>query len=66
MAIKNFIQLTVVFGEQWIIKNFLPHLFALQTEICYLHRLTPLFGILALSEVVSAEIVKKYFVPVLI
>lgn len=65
-ALQNFKNLAGVFGEQWVIKHVLPPLFALQTEISYLHRLTVLFGIVALSEHMSPEVIKSKMMPMLV
>jgi len=65
-ALHNYRDLTKVFGEQWALKHFLPHLFALQTEISYLHRLTVLFGMQALSEVVSMDTLKRQLMPMIV
>jgi hypothetical protein len=40
-AVNNFKQLSVTLGEQWATKHFLPALFLLNSEVSYLHRLTP-------------------------
>jgi len=64
-ALKNYRDLTKVFGEAWALKHFLPHLFGLQTEISYLHRLTVLFGLQFLSEVASMDTLKRQLMPML-
>jgi serine/threonine-protein phosphatase 2A regulatory subunit A len=49
-ALINFKQLTVIFGEQWAIKQIFPPLFKNQNEESYLHRLTTLFGMTILGD----------------
>jgi serine/threonine-protein phosphatase 2A regulatory subunit A len=44
-ALNNYKQITVLFGETWAQKHLFPNLFNLKSEVCYLHRMTPLFGI---------------------
>ena len=65
-AIENIKELTVIFGPNWSARNVIPKLLALHTDINYLHRLTPLFGISSLSQVVTIEIIRMQFVPVLV
>jgi len=52
-------------GSQWAEKNIFRHLLELKGDQNYLHRLTPLFGISELSQIVSADTIKKLFNPVL-
>lgn len=49
-SLTNFKQLTVIFGEQWAIKQIFPHLFQNQNDESYLHRLTTLFGMTILGD----------------
>ena len=39
---------------------------ALHTDPNYLHRLTPLFGIITLAPVVSIDSIRRQFIPMLI
>lgn len=64
-SLINYKQLTVVFGEPWAQKNFLPPLLELQSEGSYLNRLTPLFGIQLCADIISAESNRKMVFPVL-
>lgn len=64
-ALVNYKELTVIFGEDWCISRALPSLFALQSEISYLHRLTVLFGMTELSSVCSSNTVKQKFLPLI-
>jgi len=65
-AIENIKQLTCIFGAQWASRQVIPKLLALHTESNYLHRLTPLFGMSKLASCVTADIVRRQFIPVLI
>lgn len=49
-SLINFKQLTVIFGEQWAIKQIFPRLFQNQNDESYLHRLTTLFGMTILGD----------------
>lgn len=62
---NNFRQLSVIFGESWAVKNFLPQMFLLSSDPNYLFRLTPLFGILSVVDLISPETIKKMMLPVL-
>jgi len=64
-AINNIKQLTKLLGSHWAERNIFRHLLELKNEANYLHRLTPLFGICELCQVVSADTIKKLFTPVL-
>jgi serine/threonine-protein phosphatase 2A regulatory subunit A len=64
-AITNLKELTKLLGSQWAERNVIRHLLELQTDSNYLHRLTPLFGISELNQVVPSDTIKKLFVPVL-
>ena len=64
-AIETFRELTKIFGSQWCERHVLKKLLDLRAETNYLHRLTTLFGVGELGEVVSLQVVKKTFVPVL-
>ena len=44
----------------------ISHLLALRNETNYLHRLTTLNGIADLSSVVTPELIKKSFCPILV
>ena len=65
-AVNNLKVLTEVFGVAWAAKNVIPKLMSLHVEQNYLHRLTPLFGITVLTQVLPAEVIKKMLLPVLI
>ena len=43
----------------------MPRLIALHTDPNYLHRQTPLFGISALSQIVTTDTIRRQFIPVL-
>ena len=64
-AIENIRQLTGIFGHAWAARHIIPKLLALHTDANYLHRLTPLFGICALSRSVTQDIMVRQFFPVL-
>ena len=64
-AIDNFKELTKIFGSAWCERNVLKKLLEMRLEQNYLYRLTTLFGIVELSEVLNMQIVKKSFIPVL-
>lgn len=64
-AIDNFKELTKIFGSAWCERNVLKKLLEMRLEQNYLYRLTTLFGIAELSEVLNMQIVKKSFIPVL-
>lgn len=64
-AIDNFKELTRIFGSTWAEKNILKKLIDMRLETNYLYRLTALFGISELSQVVNTTIIKKHFVPLL-
>ena len=64
-AIDNFKELTKIFGSAWCERNVLKKLLEMRLEQNYLYRLTTLFGIAELSEVMNMQIVKKSFIPVL-
>ena len=49
-AIENIKQLTIIFGDQWAVQNVIKPMLALHESKNYLHRLTALFGIAALSD----------------
>ena len=65
-AITNLKELTKLLGSQWAERNIIKNLMDLKNEINYLHRLTPLFGIAELSQVISSDIIKKNFTPMLL
>lgn len=65
-AIQNLRQLTEIFGVAWASKYVIPQLLSLQVNSNYLHRLTPLFGMAQLSQVIPSDAVKKLFLPVLV
>ena len=48
-AIENLKELTKIFGAQWASRHAIPRLMALHTDANYLHRQTPLFGVIALA-----------------
>lgn len=64
-AIENLKELTKIFGSQWAEKNVIKKLLDLKAEKNYLYRLTVLFGMAELSQVLTPDVVKKLFVPVL-
>ncbi|CDW78034.1 serine threonine-protein phosphatase 2a 65 kda regulatory subunit a beta isoform-like [Stylonychia lemnae] len=64
-ALNNLKQLTEIFGVTWATKYVVPQLLSLQVNSNYLHRLTPLFGIAQMSQVMPSEAIKKLFLPVL-
>jgi serine/threonine-protein phosphatase 2A regulatory subunit A len=64
-AIENLKELTRIFGSQWAEKNILKRLMELRLEPNYLHRLTVLFGMAELSQVLSSDVMKKNFTIVL-
>ena len=64
-ALNNLKQLTLFFGEKWMISQVFSSVAALTAEEVYLHRLTPLFAIGSLSEVVSPDVIRKNFLPLL-
>ena len=61
-AIENLKELTRLFGSSWADRHVIKRLLELKNEKNYLHRLTPLFGMAELSQVLSAEIMKKNFI----
>ena len=65
-AITNLKELTKLFGSQWAEKNVVPTLKTLLSEINYLHRLTVVFAISELASVVSADMVRRCLVPLLV
>ena len=52
-AIENFRELTKIFGSAWCERHVLKQLLDQRLESNYLHRLTTLFGIAELVEVVN-------------
>lgn len=64
-ALVNFKQLTLVYGNQWAIKNVVPKIMWHHQDSNYLHRLTPLFFMVTMADSLGADIVKAHFVPVL-
>ena len=46
-------------------KNVIPKIMWQHTELNYLHRLTPLFFMAIMSEILTGDIVKAHFLPVL-
>ena len=64
-AINNLKQLTEIFGVQWAATHSIPKLLSLHVDKNYLHRLTPLFGMSTLATVVTPDVVRKMFIPVL-
>jgi serine/threonine-protein phosphatase 2A regulatory subunit A len=65
-AILNLKHLTEVFGVQWATNHVIPKLLSLHVDKNYLHRLTPLFGMGALSSVLPPDVIRKMFLPVLV
>ena len=65
-AVTNIKALTEVFGAQWAVTHVIPKLLSLHVHANYLHRLTPLFGMAALSSVVPADVMRRMFIPVLV
>lgn len=65
-AINNVKQLIIIFGPAWTSKHLFPKLLALHTESNYLHRLTPLFAMQHVACVLSADLIKKQLLPVLV
>ena len=64
-SLENLKELTKIFGSLWAEKNLIKKLLELKIDPNYLHRLTVLFGIGEMSQVLSSDIVKKSFVPIL-
>lgn len=64
-AVNNMKSLTEMFGVAWADKNIIPKLLILHTQVNYLHRLTPIFGIRVLIPVVTPDLIVKKFVPVM-
>lgn len=64
-AVNNLRDLSKLFGSQWAERNVIKGFLDLKTDSNYLHRLTPLFGIAELTTVVSPDVVKRLFCPVL-
>ena len=54
-----------MFGVAWSDKNIIPKLLGLHTQVNYLHRLTPIYGIRVLIPVVTPDLIAKKFIPVL-
>lgn len=65
-AINNVKLLTEIFGAQWAVQHVIPKLLSLHVDKNYLHRLTPLFGMSALSTAVPADIIRRMFLPVIL
>lgn len=64
-SLNNFKQLTINYGNQWAIKNVIPKVMWQHTDPNYLHRLTPLFFMAIMAEILTADIIKAHFMPVL-
>ena len=64
-SIQNLKELTRIFGSSWAERNIIKKLTELCNEINYLHRLTALFGMAELSQVLTPEVVKRSFNPIL-
>jgi serine/threonine-protein phosphatase 2A regulatory subunit A len=54
-ATENLKKLTQIFGEEWAKVNLIPKITAIQDNSNYLYRMTTLFAISALSEVMKPE-----------
>ena len=65
-AITNIKLLTEIFGPQWAVTHVIPKLLSLHVDKNYLHRLTPLFGMAQLSQVLPADVVRRMFLPVIV
>ena len=65
-SLKIMKSLTEIFGVNWTVKHLIPKLLSLHLDPNYLHRLTPLFGIAILGEAVTADVVRKMFLPVVV
>ena len=64
-SIQNLKELTKIFGSAWAERNIIKKLTDLRSEVNYLHRLTALFGMAELAQVLTAEVVKRSFNPIL-
>jgi len=64
-SIQNLKELTKIFGSQWAERNIIKKLTDLRSEVNYLHRLTALFGMAELSQVLAPDVVKRSFNPIL-
>ena len=64
-SIQNLKELTNIFGSQWAERNIIKKLTDLRNEVNYLHRLTALFGMVELSQVLTPEVIKRSFNPIL-
>jgi serine/threonine-protein phosphatase 2A regulatory subunit A len=64
-AVVNLKELTQIFGSPWAERNLIVKLLGLKDESNYLHRLTALFGMAEMSKVLTADAMKKNFVPAL-
>jgi len=64
-SIQNLKELTNIFGSQWAERNIIKKLTDLRNEVNYLHRLTALFGMAELSQVLTPEVIKRSFNPIL-
>ena len=64
-SIQNLKELTNIFGSQWAERNIIKKLTDLRNEVNYLHRLTALFGMAELSQVLTPDVIKRSFNPIL-
>ncbi len=53
-ALENFKELTRIFGSTWAERNIIKKLLDMKQETNYLYRLTVLFGISELSQVLNS------------
>jgi serine/threonine-protein phosphatase 2A regulatory subunit A len=65
-TLDNFRKLIILFGQPWAQVNFFPVLFNLTAEVSYLRRLTSLFAMQRVADVVSTDQIKKHFMPILV
>lgn len=65
-AIENYKEISKIFGAQWASTCAVPRIVQLHTDSNYLHRLTTLFGIQALSQSCSVDTIRRQFIPVML
>lgn len=65
-AAKNLKKLVEKFGAEWAQNQVIPKVLAMATNTNYLHRLTTLYSVNVLAEVMGPESVVKLMLPVVI
>jgi len=65
-ATTNLRQLTEVFGVEWARSQIIPHIVAMHNHNNYLHRMTTLFSIGVLADVIGPEVINEQLLPILI